>query len=295
MLDFITNIFYYISHSRSLIFIWWVLILILGGYLVTKTITKIYRLFAAVLTFSNDDDVSDIGRILTLSQTLSWTVKVVIWIIISMTIGVKIGIPSSVLALFSTIFGAGLGFGLQSLFKDVISSVVHIGEKLFNVGDFVVLETSSGTIKGTVENVNLRNIRVSSLSDGVIFIPQGSVSIVKNYSKGTGRFLLEIPFSPRDDIERVLNEVSAIVDHINNNPRTFGEISGLENIIDVTLVGINNVSGGMINIEINGTTVPGSQYSAKIALLKVITDVLYSKGIHYKSDELYIQKGLENE
>ena len=284
----------YIYQSKALVFFWWCSILILGGYLTTKIVTKVHRLFAASLTFTNDDDISDVGRILTLSQTVSWTVKVIIWIVIFMMIGTKIGIPPSVLALFSTIFGAGLGFGLQSLFKDVVSSVVHISEKLFDVGDFVVLETSAGTIKGTVENVNLRNIRISSLSDGMIFVPQGSVSVVKNYNKGTGRFSLETPFSPHDNIGEIVQIIGEIIENVKNYPELFNDSEGLENILDVNLVGINSVSHGTISIEINGTTDPGSQYSAKVALLKVITSVLYEKGINYKSDELYMQKGVEN-
>lgn len=288
------DLFEYIYQNKVFIFVWWCSILILGGYLVTKIVTKIHRLFAALLTFTNDDDISDVGRILTLSQTASWTVKVIIWIVIFMMIGTKVGIPPSVLTLFSTIFGAGLGFGLQSLFKDVVSSVVHISEKLFDVGDFVVLETSAGTIKGTVENVNLRNIRISSLSDGMIFVPQGSVSVVKNYNKGTGRFVLEIPFSPHDNIGEIVQIIGEIIENVKNYPEVFSDTEGLGNILDVNLVGINNVSHGTISIEINGTTEPGSQYSSKVALLKVITSVLYEKGINYKSDELYMQKGVNN-
>lgn len=287
--------FEYITHSKILVFIWWMLILLLGAYLLSKIVTKIQRLFAASLLMTSDDDSSDLGRALTLSQTLSWTIKVVIWIVVFMMIGTKIGIPASVLTLFSTIFGAGLGFGMQSLFKDVVSSVVHIGEKLFDVGDFVVLETSSGTVKGTVENVNLRNIRISSLSDGIIFVPQGSIEVVKNYNKGTGRFMLEVPFSPHDDLETILNIIGETVDNVNKDPHMFDDIDGLLSIIDVKLVGINSVADGVINIEINGTTELGKQYPAKIALLKTITDVLYEKGFHYKNDELYVQKRLNDE
>lgn len=285
----------HIINNRIVLFIWWLLILLLGGYLITKFLTKMQRLFAASLFVTNDDDSAEIGRALTLSQTLSWTIKAIVWIVIFMMVGTRVGIPPSVLTLFSTIFGAGLGFGMQSLFKDMISSVVHIGEKLFDVGDFVVLETGAGTIKGTVENVNLRNIRISSLSDGVIFVPQGSIEVVKNYNKGTGRFMLEVPFSPHDDIETILKIIGEIVDNVNENPRMFDDVDALLNILDVRLVGINSVADGIVKIEINGTTEPGSQYSAKVALLKTITDVLYEKGFNYKSDELYVQRGLNDE
>lgn len=285
----------HIINNRIVLFIWWLLILLLGGYLITKFLTKMQRLFAASLFVTNDDDSAEIGRALTLSQTLSWTIKAIVWIVIFMMVGTRVGIPPSVLTLFSTIFGAGLGFGMQSLFKDMISSVVHIGEKLFDVGDFVVLETGAGTIKGTVENVNLRNIRISSLSDGVIFVPQGSIEVVKNYNKGTGRFMLEVPFSPHDDIETILKIIGEIVDNVNENPRMFDDVDGLLNILDVKLIGINSVADGIVKIEINGTTEPGSQYSAKVALLKTVTDVLYEKGFNYKSDELYVQRGLNDE
>ena len=88
--------------------------------------------------------------------------------------------------------------------------------------------------------------------------------------------------------------IGEIIENVKNYPEVFNDAEGLENILDVNLVGINSVSHGTISIEINGTTEPGSQYSAKVALLKVITSVLYEKGINYKSDELYMQKGVEN-
>lgn len=233
-------------------------------------------------------------RALTLTQAATWLMRAAVWITIFVLIGNRIGIPVQVLTLFSTVLGAGLGFGLQPLFKDVISSVVHITERSINVGDYIAVETTSGIQSGTVEKVSLRHIQLLSDQDGKIVIPQGSINVIKNYNTGIGKFLIDLYFETNIDLSEVLNMIRDITDKINNEESLEPYIDEddtkfIEDIHFVKLRGISDVSQGRMKIQVDGQTEAGKQFPAKRALLKIITNKLYSNGITYHSSTIKVK------
>lgn len=283
-----------IVHNKFILFAWWVLILILVGFVLGRVIHKVQRLIIKIQETSfPKDDKNNNKRALTLTQVATWLFQAAVWISIAVLIGNRIGIPVQVLTLFSTVFGAGLGFGLQSLFKDVISSVVHISERSINVGDYIAVETSSGIQSGTVEKVSLRHIQLSSEQDGKIIVPQGTINVIKNYNEGIGQFLIDLYFDTDIELSKVLNMIQSIVDDVNNEESLEPYIDAddkpfIEDVFTVKLRGISDVSQGRMKLQLEGQTEAGKQFAAKRALLKIITNKLYDNGITYHSGSVKI-------
>ena len=77
------------------------------------------------------------------------------------------------------IFGVAIGFGAQTLVRDVISGVFYLLEDAFRVGEYV----QSGNYKGTVESVSLRSVRLRHHRGPVYTVPFGLLGAIENQSR----------------------------------------------------------------------------------------------------------------
>ena len=107
------------------------------------------------------------------------------------------GLPVAPLLASAGIVGVALGFGAQSLVKDLLSGVFMLIEDQYGVGDVVDL----GEASGSVEEVGLRTTRLRSLDGTVWFVPNGEIRRVGNMTKHFSRALIEVRLAYDTDID----------------------------------------------------------------------------------------------
>jgi small conductance mechanosensitive channel len=101
------------------------------------------------------------------------------------------------------VIGLAIGFGAQSLVKDVITGFFIIFEDQFAVGDVI----QTGTFKGTVEMIGLRTTRLLSTTGEVHIIPNGTIINVTNFSLANALAVVDVPVK----IERGLEATLALI------------------------------------------------------------------------------------
>lgn len=101
------------------------------------------------------------------------------------------------------VLGLAIGFGAQSLVKDIITGFFIIFEDQFAVGDVI----QTGTYKGTVEMIGLRTTKLLSSTGEVHIIPNGSITNVTNYSLANALAVVDVPVK----IERGLESTLALI------------------------------------------------------------------------------------
>ena len=109
----------------------------------------------------------------------------------------------------ATVLAATVGFGAQSLLRDIIAGFSIVFEGQYSVGDFVEIEPTKAA--GLVEELGLRTTKIRALSGELIFIPNGTIMGVRNYVSGEQRFTVEVQLSDPQAVERVrgsLNEAA---------------------------------------------------------------------------------------
>lgn len=111
------------------------------------------------------------------------------FVMIMLVLG-ELGINLGPLLAGAGIFGLAIGFGAQSLVKDVITGFFVILEDQFAVGDVI----QTGTLKGTVEMIGLRSTRLISWTGEVHIIPNGMITTVTNYSLNNSLAVVDLPF-----------------------------------------------------------------------------------------------------
>ncbi len=102
--------------------------------------------------------------------------------------------------------GLAVGFGAQSLVKDLITGVFIVIEDTIAVGDMVTV----GGDTGEVEAISLRSLRLRDETGGVHTIPFSEVSKILNMTKDFGYAVFRIGIAYREDVDRVIEVVKTL-------------------------------------------------------------------------------------
>jgi len=126
-------------------------------------------------------------RVKTLGSLVKGVVRLGIYIVTSLLIISEL-YPDIRTTLFTSagIFGVVIGFGAQSLIKDLTSGIFIIAENQYRIGDDVTLSAGMGLgkIEGTVEDLTIRTTVLRDLSGNVHHIPNGNIGVTTNKTLG---------------------------------------------------------------------------------------------------------------
>ena len=92
-----------------------------------------------------------------------------------------------------------IGFGSQTLVKDIVSGIFYLMDDAFRVGEWI----ESGSYNGVVESFSLRSIRLRHHRGAVFTVPFGSLGAIRNGSRDwtVDKFRIRVPF--KTDINKV--------------------------------------------------------------------------------------------
>lgn len=127
------------------------------------------------------------------------------------------------------VLGLAVGFGAQSLVKDVITGFFIILEDQFAVGDVI----QTGTYKGTVELIGLRTTRLLSTTGEVFIIPNGLITNVTNYSLSNALAVVDVPVKMERSLESTLaliGEALTGIEERNSNVVAYPNILGIQSM-----------------------------------------------------------------
>lgn len=114
-----------------------------------------------------------------LDNFATWVITITAIVMVLSELGVNVGALIAV----STVVGAAIGFGAQTLVKDLISGLFIVFEDQYGVGDRVQLDG----VTGVVERVGLRVTEVRDENAVLWFIRNGEILKVGNFSQETKR------------------------------------------------------------------------------------------------------------
>jgi len=129
-----------------------------------------------------------------LSNFITWGIALITLTMVLNELGVQVG----ALIAGAGILGAAVGFGAQSLVRDLISGLFIVFEDQYGVGDVVDL----GEVKGAIEAVGLRVTQVRDVEGTLWYVRNGEIARVGNKSQGFSRVIVDLSFDPSVDIEK---------------------------------------------------------------------------------------------
>ncbi len=136
----------------------------------------------------------------TLIQILRNTLSIVLGLIALLIILDQIGINITAALAGLGIIGVAVGFGAQTLIKDIISGFFILLENQYNVGDVIRV----GNIAGGVEEITLRRTILRDLDGARHSIPNGEIRTVSNLTQEWSRAHLNISVAYKEDLDKVM-------------------------------------------------------------------------------------------
>ena len=137
------------------------------------------------------------ARSRTLAQVLRSITTIAVAVIVTLMALQELGFSVAPLLAGFSVFGVALGFGAQSLVRDVVSGMFMIVEDQYGVGDVVDV----GAASGSVEAVGLRITRLRDVNGTVWYVRNGEILRVGNQSQGWARAVLDVNIGYTEDID----------------------------------------------------------------------------------------------
>lgn len=207
-----------------------------------------------------------------LENILLYTVYTIVLMTILQSLGVKVG----ALLAGAGVAGLAIGFGAQSLVKDVISGFFIIFEDQFSVGDYVLVADA----EGTVEEIGLRTTKIESWTGERYVIPNGNISEVINYSIHNGLAVVDINIPYESDVLEAESKIEAINQTLPDKYDFFTEVPMIH--------GVQTLDLSYYVIRVIGETLPTMQWAGARAIRKEIKEQLYREGIDIPSPRLVV-------
>ena len=176
------------------------ILVILGIALVVLRIVR--RLTEQWMDRVQDLDKADTRRQRadTLGNLIQSAAEYVVWPIAAIMALSEVGLDVGALLATAGVAGLAIGFGAQTLVKDVISGVFLLFDDLIHVGDLVRI----GSTVGTVEQIGVRLIKVRTFDGELVMIPAGEIRTFGNKSMDWARVVVPVGLSYEQDIDDVL-------------------------------------------------------------------------------------------
>ena len=209
-------------------------------------------------------------RALTISTLLSSMVRYTIGGIALITILDIVDIDVSALVATAGIAGIAIGFGAQSLVKDVIGGMLLLFDDTIHVGNLIRL----GTDEGTVEEIGIRTIKVRRFNGELLMIPAGDLRTFGNRSIDFVRAIVPVGLSYGQDVNRIMAVMQQVADAYANDHR---DILLDE---DPIVQAITSFSESSVDARIVVKMRPGEQFEAERELRRRLKEAFDEQGIN---------------
>ena len=182
----------------------------------------------------------------------------------------ELGIQLGPLLATAGIGAVAIGFGAQSIVKDVIRGFFIILENQYRIGD--TMEVAG--VSGLVESVSLRRTVLRHLEGKLHTVPNGEIKVVSNLSKEWSRTVLDVGISYREDVDKVIDLLSQIGRELQvEEPYKSAILEPLQ------ILGIERFGESQLVIRTMIKTVPLKQWDVGRELRKRIKKRFDEKGI----------------
>jgi len=182
----------------------------------------------------------------------------------------QLGVNTTPILAGAGIVGLAVGFGSQTLVKDLINGLFMLFEDSIRVGDYV----KAGKDEGVVEAVGLRTVKLRDVSGNVHVIPNSSIDTVTNMSKEFSRSVIDVGVAYRENVDEVIEILKGIGGEMQSDPE-YGK-SILE---PLEVFGLQSFDDSAVVIRVRLTTKPLKQWGLKREFNRRVKKAFDERGI----------------
>ena len=220
------------------------------------------------------------SRTATLLPLLRSTALGVIGVTCLFTALSSLGVNVAPLVAGAGVIGLAIGFGAQTLVKDVVSGVFFLIDDAFRRGEYIDL----GTVKGTVERISVRSLQLRHHLGAVHTIPFGDIAALTNYSRDWVIMKLPLRLTFDTDPQQVKKLVKRIGAELIED-EVFGD--GL--LEPPKSQGVIQMEDSAMILRVKFKAIPGKQFTIRRELLHRIRAAFEVEGIRFANREVTVR------
>ncbi len=187
-----------------------ILFVVIGAYILWEFIN--YLLYRHILAMNLGESLEKrLQTVLPLARSALFTVICIITLLVILS---ELGLNIAPMLAGAGIAGLAIGFGAQTLVKDLLTGFFVLLENTINLGDWVLL----GGHDGQVENLTIRHVTVRDIYGNLHTVPWSSVVTITNQTRDYGYAVVEVGFAYRENVDEVVAVVQQVADEMRRNP-----------------------------------------------------------------------------
>ncbi|MBY3533648.1 mechanosensitive ion channel family protein [Rhizobium laguerreae] len=197
----------------------------------------------------------------------------------------SLGVEIGPLIAGAGVVGVAIGFGAQTVVKDVISGMFYLLDDAFRVGEYI----QSGSYKGTVESFSLRSIKLRHHRGAVYIVPFSELGAVQNMSRDWVIEKMTITITYDSDIEKARKIIKKIGLELFEDPE-FKPTT----IEPLKMQGIDSLGDSGLLLRMKVMTLPGQQFTLKRRALRMIHEAFNENGIKLAVPTVQVSGGKDD-
>ncbi len=231
---------------------------------------------------ADSDGARKRARLRTLLPILRNMIFIVIMVIAGLMILSAMGIEIGPLIAGAGVVGVAIGFGAQTLVKDVISGMFYLLDDAFRIGEYI----QSGNYKGTVESFSLRSVKLRHHRGPLYTVPFGVLGAIQNMSRDWVIDKLTIGVTYDTDLEQARKLIKEIGKELQADPEFAPHI-----LEPLKMQGVEAFGDYAIQIRMKMMTKPGEQFVIRRKALAMINAAFKAHGINFAFPTVQVAGG----
>ena len=271
--------------SPENLILWWgkfitIIIILVVAKIALSVINKLIEKSLTPLKKSKNyrKKISRANTLIPLLQSVS---KYVIYFIAGVMVLKKLGVDTTGIIASAGVVGLAIGFGAQSLVKDVLSGAFLLFEGAISVGDSV----NVGEHSGTVEVIGLRNVHLRKYSGELRVIPYGEVNSFGNFNRGYMRAIVKVGVAYEQDVEKGMKILEEIANKWAEENKDI--------VLEAPIVqGVLSLGSSEVTLRVSVKVKPMTHWGAERELKRRIKGTFDKKGIEipFPRQVVYLRK-----
>ncbi|HYZ33782.1 MAG TPA: mechanosensitive ion channel domain-containing protein [Crenalkalicoccus sp.] len=201
---------------------------------------------------SQDSHAARSARVRTLLPMLRTALGIVIFVFVLLDTLAQLGVNVAPLLAGAGVIGLAVGFGSQTLVRDVITGIFLLLEDAVAVGDVVQL----GGLSGVVEQLSIRSIKLRALDGSVHIVPFSAVTTVTNMTRDFSFAVLDVMVGYGEDTDHVAEVLKEIAQQMRAEPKWHGQMRD-----DIDIWGVEQLTNSGVMIRARVKTEPAARWN----------------------------------
>lgn len=215
----------------------------------------------------------------TIGLILKKLVKYTLWFIGILMILEMFNVKTTSILATAGVGGLAIGFGAQSLVRDVITGFFILLEDQFAVGDYIQILS----FEGIVEELGMRVTKLRDFSGELHIIPNGEIKVVTNRTRGAMRSLVKIDIAYEEDIDKAMKVIEGVCQEIKITNET---------VLDgPTILGVTDLGPSGVTITIIAKTAPMEQWAVEREIRKKVKEAFNRENIEIPYSKMVLYEG----